>query len=369
MSLLMPNKAAGKHTYRASNETFGLRNFTLSGDAARAFHPQLTARTHQQEGNVMFDMDGMDICRQQAPEADSQGPSMLSFPHSQGLMVPTGVPLVGSSMLPPPDPSQGTSVAPPMLPSQAPSMSASEDPFQGPFIPPPMFPYSPPAGPWVQEWASSPGLVSPSDGSAPFSSNSPSVLTPPQSKKPPSIISKGKMSAQDTFPDAMQTTESKTSSKKRWCGGSAVIMEQAHQDLQNLCHTMLEVATMQKSAASSVTSVQQSAGAPIVNSFTSQLMGTSSSTKGPMSLQKDTSKKQSRAECAAAASEFMQLHETYLNVEDQMALMDMFQGSDLAVRMYLSILSPDLRRAWVLKWLGELHKKGSAGGQGSIFGF
>ncbi|KAF8585420.1 hypothetical protein K439DRAFT_1615964 [Ramaria rubella] len=177
------------------------------------------------------------------------------------------------------------------------------------------------------------------------------------------------MSAWDTFPDAMQTTKSETSSKKRRCGGGAVIMEQAHQDLQNLCHTMLEVATMRKSAASSVVSVQQSAGAPIVNSFTSQLMGTSSSTEGPMSPQKDASKKQSRVERAAATSEFMQLHETYLNVKDQMALMDMFQGSDSAVRMYPSILSPDLRRAWVLKRLGELHKKGSAGGQGSIFGF
>ncbi|KAF8580420.1 hypothetical protein K439DRAFT_1619828 [Ramaria rubella] len=175
------------------------------------------------------------------------------------------------------------------------------------------------------------------------------------------------MSAWDMFPDAMQTAESKTSSKKRWHRGRAIIMEQVHQDLQNLCHTMLEVAAMQKSAASSVASVQQSVGAPTVNSFTSQLMGTSSSTEGPMSLQKDISKTQSRAERATAASEFMQLHETYLNVEDQMVLMDMFQGSDLAVRMYLSILLPDLHRAWVLKWLGELPKQGSAGGQVSIF--
>ncbi|KAF8583015.1 hypothetical protein K439DRAFT_1617820 [Ramaria rubella] len=74
MSLLLPNKAKGKHTFHWSNQTFGLADFMLIGKATQAFG---TASEGQNQGPFNKDMSG------QGSSMAAPSTSVFNVPHAE----------------------------------------------------------------------------------------------------------------------------------------------------------------------------------------------------------------------------------------------------------------------------------------------
>ncbi|KAF8573160.1 hypothetical protein K439DRAFT_1625263 [Ramaria rubella] len=156
-------------------------------------------------------------------------------------------------------------------------------------------------------------------------------------------------------PSGPRSTKRKTSALDGLPSG-VVLMDCAHEDLQELCNTIHMATVMQIQGPSSGMSSQAlSSAAPPGSGSPPKLTDQDVFGRAPpVTPQKKAALGPSKAERAAATSEFMQLNETWLNMDQLSILCNYFLSSDAAIHMYLSLISPELRKTWLLKQLQDL---------------
>ncbi|KAF8588841.1 hypothetical protein K439DRAFT_1613191 [Ramaria rubella] len=323
MSLLLPNKAKGKHTFHLSNQTFGL----AFGTASEGQNQGLFNKDVSRQGSLMAALSAsvFNVPHAEFPPGESAGlgdQPMVAEPMSSAmahLMPSAKFSFQGSDGLLPGWNGDQTVAAGLSSSAQEPSQMGSLSFLLG-------------SGGMQQGWDWSRGLLSPDDGSLPMSSSS--SLKTPSSQKPSAPSAKRKSSALKAFPSGMQSAKSETSSKKWHGGGGTALMNRAHDNFMMLCSTMNQVAVSLAGNGPNALHASMPPSSPTI-------VKVSPSSGPPISPQKKAVKKRSRAEHAAATLEFMQLNEGYLMFEQQTTLMDYFLSSDGAVKMYLSIISPE----------------------------
>ncbi|KAF8591616.1 hypothetical protein K439DRAFT_1610919 [Ramaria rubella] len=187
-------------------------------------------------------------------------------------------------------------------------------------------------------WLGSLGLMTTSDYSISILNSSSTPMTPAQSQNNVTGSTKHKTSTLDGLPSGV------------------VLMDHVHKDLQELCNMICAATVMQVQGPSSGMSSQALfSAAPPGSGSPSKLTDQDVFRRAPpVTPQKKAMLGISKAECAAAASEFMQLNETWLNMDQLSMLCNYFLMSDAAIHMYLSLISPELRKTWLLKWLWDL---------------
>ncbi|KAF8591379.1 hypothetical protein K439DRAFT_1611370 [Ramaria rubella] len=205
-------------------------------------------------------------------------------------------------------------------------------------------------------WLGSPGLMTTSDYSSSILNSPCAPMTPAQSQNNATWPTKYNTLALDRLRSTSATSNSVTLSKKHCGAGSVVLMDRVHEDLQELCNTIHAAAVMQVQGPSSgVSSQARSSAAPSGSGSPPKLTDQDMFRRAPpVTPQKKAMLGISKAEHAAATSEFMQLNKMWLNMDQLSMLCDYFLTSDAAVRMYLSLISPELRKTWLLKWLWDL---------------
>ncbi|KAF8573148.1 hypothetical protein K439DRAFT_1611027 [Ramaria rubella] len=167
---------------------------------------------------------------------------------------------------------------------------------------------------------------------------------------------KHKTSALDMLLSTSATSNSVMSSKKHCGAGGVVLMDHAHEDLQELCNIICAATAMQVHGLSSGMSSQAppSSAPPGSGSPPKPTDQDTFRRAPPVTPQKKATLGILKAKRAAATLEFMQLNEMWLNMDQLSMLCDYFLMSDTAIHMYLSLISPELRKTWLLKWLPDL---------------